>query len=266
MTRITMGQYYPTNSVLHSIDPRVKWVGAIVHITVLLMINNFIGYGIAALYVTGLIVLSKVPSRMFFRGLRSIMFMLAFAVIINLFLAPGENILFRFGFISITLEGVLLAAQMGARLMLIVTGTSILTLTSSPIQLTDGIESLLRPLKYIKVPVHDIAMMMTITLRFIPTLANEMDKIMKAQKARGADFETGGPIKRAKSLIPILVPLFVSAFKRAEELATAMEARCYRGDMGCTKMKIMKMTPSDFISVGVIIVVSALIILSQQFQ
>jgi len=266
MTRITMGQYYPTNSIIHRTDPRVKWIAAIAHITVLLMINNFIGYGIAALYVAVLVALSKVPVRLFFRGLRSVMFMLAFAVIINLFLAPGEVILFQFAFISITLEGILLAAQMGARLVLLITGTSILTLTSSPIQLTDGLESLLRPLKYIKVPVHDIAMMMTITLRFIPTLANELEKIMKAQKARGADFDTGGPIKRAKSLIPILVPLFVSAFKRAEELATAMEARCYRGDMGRTKMKIMKMTPADVVSVGVIIVVSALIILSRQFQ
>jgi len=192
------------------------------------------------------------------RGLRAILFMLTFAVGINLFLTPGESILFHIGFIRITMEGVTLAAQMALRLTLLIIGTSLLTLTTSPIQLTDGIEALLKPLKLIKVPAHDIAMMMTIALRFIPTLADEMDKIIKAQKARGADFDTGNIFKRAKSLIPILVPLFVSAFKRADELATAMEARCYRGDTGRTKMKMMKITPADYVSMGAIAATSAI--------
>jgi len=186
-----------------------------------------------------------------------------FAVAINLFFAPGYNVLFHFGFLRITTEGLIHAAQMALRLTLLITGTSILTLTTSPIRLTDGIESLLRPLKIIKVPAHDIAMMMTIALRFIPTLADEMQKIMKAQKARGADFDTGNLLQRGKSLLPVLVPLFVSSFKRAEELATAMEARCYRGDIGRTKMNPMKMTPADILSLGVILLVTAVTILTR---
>jgi len=168
-------------------------------------------------------------------------------------LTPGEQVLFSRGFINITVEGIILAVQMALRLVLLITGSSILTLTTSPIALTDGIESLLQPLKKIKVPAHDIAMMMTIALRFIPTLAEEMEKIMKAQKARGAELDTGGLMTRAKSLIPILVPLFVSAFKRADELATAMEARCYRGDVGRTKMKVMRMAKKDFVAILVIV-------------
>jgi len=191
------------------------------------------------------------------------MFMLIFAATINLLFTPGQNILFSLGFIRITMEGIIMAAQMAARLTLLITGTSILTLTSSPIQLTDGIEAGLKPLKKIKVPAHDIAMMMTIALRFIPTLADEVDKIIKAQKARGADFDTGGIMKRARSLIPILVPLFVSAFKRADELATAMEARCYRGDINRTKMKIMKTTPTDWLSVGAVTIVCILIFMTR---
>ena len=260
MTRITIGQHYPTNSIIHRVDPRVKLVATFVHITVLLLVNNFIGYAVVALYVIALIKTSKIPPLLLLRGLRAILFMLAFAITINLFLAPGENVLLHIGFIRITMEGVLLAVQMALRLTLLIVGTSLLTLTTSPIQLTDGIESLLKPLKIIKVPAHDIAMMMTIALRFIPTLADEMDKIMKAQKARGADYDTGNIFKRAKNLVPILVPLFVSAFKRADELATAMEARCYRGDIGRTKMKIMKITPTDYLSMGAIAAASVLTI------
>ena len=263
MTRITIGQYYPANSILHRIDPRVKLIGTFAHITVLLLISSFIGYGIAAMYVAALVTVSKVPPRLLFRGLRAILFMLIFAVGINLFLAPGDTVLFQLGFVRLTLEGIILSAQMAMRLVLLIVGTSMLTLTTSPIKLTDGIEALLRPLKVVKIPAHDIAMMMTIALRFIPTLADEMDKIIKAQKARGADFDTGGLMKRAKSLLPILVPLFVSAFKRADELATAMEARCYRGDIGRTKMKEMKMTPADWLAAGAIIAVSAITIFTR---
>ncbi|MCL2216430.1 MAG: energy-coupling factor transporter transmembrane protein EcfT [Defluviitaleaceae bacterium] len=251
MTRITIGQYYPTDSVIHRLDARVKLLGTIMYITFLLFANHFVGYGVAALFLVGLVRLSKVPPRLLFRGLRMIIFILIFAAGINLFLTPGQNVLVHFAFIRITMEGVSMAVQMALRLILLVTGSSVLTLTTSPIQLTDGIETLLTPLKRIKIPAHDIAMMMTIALRFIPTLADEMEKITKAQKARGADFDTGGLIKRAKSLIPILVPLFVSAFKRADELATAMEARCYRGDINRTKMKEMKMTSRDWLAIVV---------------
>lgn len=263
MTRITIGQFYPTNSPIHRIDARVKLIATFAHIAALLIVNNFIGYGLVALYIINIIHISKVPIKLLIRGLRPIIFMLTFAITINLLLAPGNNIIFQFSIIRITMEGLISASQMALRLILLITGTSILTLTTSPIKLTDAIESLLRPLKIIKVPAHDIAMMMTIALRFIPTLADELDKIMKAQKARGADFETGGILKRAKSLVPILVPLFVSAFKRADELATAMEARCYRGDNGRTKLQPMRMRTADWVAIGVIIVATAITVSSR---
>ena len=253
MTRIVIGQYYPTDSVVHRIDPRLKLMATLFYITLIFFVTHFVGYGVALFFIVALVKVSRVPGRLLLRGLRAVMFILIFATLINLFMTPGETILFSFAFIRVTREGILMASQMGFRLILLITGSSILTLTTSPIQLTDGIESLLRPLKPLKVPAHDIAMMMTIALRFIPTLADELDKIMKAQKARGADFETGGLIKRAKSLLPILIPLFVSAFKRADELATAMEARCYRGDVGRTRMKSMRFQKHDIYAVGVLV-------------
>ena len=256
MTRITIGQFYPTKSPIHNLDPRVKLIGVFAHITALLLVNNFVGYGIAALYVAGVIKTSKVPVKLMIRGLRAVLFMLVFAVGINLFLTQGESILLSVGFITITMEGLTLGGLMASRLIILVIGTSILTLTTSPTALTEGIEALLRPLRHIKVPSHEIAMMMTIALRFIPTLADELEKIIKAQKARGADFDTGNILKRAKSMLPILVPLFVSSFKRADELATAMVARCYRGDTGRTKMKAMKMKKSDYLAIGVLLLAS----------
>lgn len=264
MSKITIGQHYPTNSIIHCIDPRVKLIGAFAHITVLLLVTNFVGYALAALYVVAIIKLSKVPPRLLLRSLRVIVFMLTFAVGLNLFLTPGETYLFQLWFISMTLEGVVLAGLMASRLIILVVGTSLLTLSTSPVDLTDGIESLLKPFKYVKLPVHDIAMMMTIALRFIPILADELDKIIKAQKARGADFDTGNIVKRAKSMLPILIPLFVSAFKRAEELATAMEARCYRGDtVGRTKMKEMKMVFCDWVALGIIVAISVTVVLTR---
>jgi len=263
LTRITIGQYYPSNSIVHRIDPRFKLIGTLFYITALFFVNHYVGYGIAALFIFILVKLAKVPVLFLFRGLRAILFIMIFAVIINLFMAPGETVIFTFGFLRMTMEGVHMAGQMALRLVLLITGSSILTLTTSPIQLTDGIEALLRPLKIIKVPAHDIAMMMTIALRFIPTLAEEMGKIMKAQKARGADLDTGGLLKRAKSLLPILVPLFVSAFKRADELATAMEARCYRGDVGRTRMRIMKFAKADWIAIGIVTVYGILLFLTR---
>ena len=263
MTRITIGQYYPSNSVVHRVDPRIKLLGTIFYVTSLFFVTRFIGYGVAALFILMLVRLAKVPVLFLLRGLRNVLFILSFAILLNLFMTPGEHVLFAFGFIRVTMEGANMAAQMALRLVLLITGSSILTLTTSPIQLTDGIESLLRPLKPLKIPAHDIAMMMTIALRFIPTLAEEMDKIMKAQKARGAELDTGSLLKRAKSLLPILIPLFVSAFKRADELATAMEARCYRGDVGRTRMKTLQITGTDWIAVSILGVYGVLLILTR---
>jgi len=261
MTRITIGQYYPSNSVVHHIDPRVKLAGTMFYITALFFVNNFVGYGVAALFVLFVVKLAKVPVLFLLRGLRALLFIMSFAIVLNLFMTQGENVLFAIGFIRVTMEGLQMAAQMGLRMILLISGSSILTLTTSPIQMTDGVEALLKPLKPLKVPAHDIAMMMTIALRMIPTLAEEMDKIMKAQKARGAEIDTGGLLKRAKSLLPILVPLFVSAFKRADELATAMEARCYRGDVNRTRMKIMRIAKRDWVATGIIIVFGVLLFL-----
>jgi len=263
MTRIVIGQYYPSNSVIHRLDPRIKLLGIMFYITALFFVTNFIGYGVAAVFLLVMVKIAKVPLLFLFRGLRTILFILCFAVILNLFMTPGENVIFAVGFLRLTMEGVYMAGQMAARLVLLITGSSILTLTTSPIQLTDGVEALLKPLKIIKVPAHDIAIMMTIALRNIPTLAEEMDKIMKAQKARGADLDTGGLIKRAKSLLPILIPLFVSAFKRADELATAMEARCYRGDMGRTRMKVMKIAKPDILALAVLAIYGTLLFLTR---
>ena len=263
MTRIVIGQYYPISSPIHRIDPRVKILCTLFYVTIIFFITNFIGFGISALFIAILVKLSQVPPKLLFRSLRPILFILVFSAIINIFLTPGEQIIFSFFFITITWEGILLATLMAIRLTLVFTGSSILTLTTSPIRLTDGIEALLKPLKVLKIPAHDITMMMTIALRFIPALAEEMDKIIKAQKARGADLDTGNFIKRAKSLIPILVPLFVSAFKRADELATAMESKCYRGDINRTKMKVMKITYLDVIASFFMIAFGTILVLTR---
>jgi energy-coupling factor transport system permease protein len=234
---ITIGQYYPVDSVLHKLDARVKILSTFLFITALFIVDSFVGYGIIFFFLWAVVYLSKVPTGFIFRGLRGIMAIVLITVGINVFMTPGEQILWEFAFIKISIEGIYAAGLIATRLIFLITGSSLLTLTTSPIQLTDGIESLLGPFKRIGVPAHEIAMMMTIALRFIPTLLEETDKIMKAQMARGADFETGGIIKRARSLIPLLVPLFISAFRRADELAMAMEARCYRGGENRTRMK-----------------------------
>ena len=250
MNRIIIGQHYPVDSPVHQLDPRLKLLGIIFFVTALLFVTHFIGFGLAALGILSVVKLARIPLRFLLRGLRMILFILLFAAAINIFLTPGERVLFAFGFIQITTEGIERAAFMMVRLVLLVAGSSLLTLTTTPIQLTDGIEALLKPLR---LPAHDIAIMMTIALRMIPTLAEETDKIMKAQKARGADFETGSLIQRAKSLLPILIPLFVSAFKRADELATAMEARCYQGGEGRTKMKPLRFTRADYFAGAVLL-------------
>ena len=236
MREITIGQFYPADSVLHRLDPRVKLVGTFAFLVSLLVGSGVVAYAIATVFLAIVIKLSKVPFKMIMKGLKAIIIVLLITVSFNLFLTDGE-IIFKLGFLKITKEGVSIAFFMALRLIYLVIGASLMTLTTTPNDLTDGLESVLGPLKKIKVPVHEIAMMMSIALRFIPILMEETDRIMKAQKARGADFESGNLIDKAKAMVPLLVPLFISAFRRANDLAMAMEARCYRGGEGRTKMK-----------------------------
>lgn len=257
---ITIGQYFPGESIIHKYDPRLKIITMVLFIISLFFIDIFLPYVFVVAYLILIINVSKIPMQMVLKGLRPIRIIILITFIINLFFLPGEEI-FRFHFLSISREGLNTAVLMAIRLILLVLGTSLLTYTTSPIELTDGIESLLNPLKKLKVPSHEIAMMMTIALRFIPTLIEETDKIMKAQMARGADFESGNVIKRAKNLVPLLVPLFLNSFRRADELATAMEARCYRGGEGRTKMKVLRVTKRDnILFIGNIIFFIALVV------
>ena len=254
MKNISLGQYYPANSYLHKADPRIKIIIAFVFIITSFVCKNVIGFAGLLVYTFLLILISKIPVKTVLRSIRPIIIIMAFTMFINVFLTKGDNLLFSWKFINIYEEGLYNAAFMLVRIISLIIGASILiTYTTTPIALTDAIESLLSPLKKIKVPVHDFAMMMTIALRFIPTLIDETEKIMSAQKARGADFANGSLIKRAKALIPVLIPLFVSAFRRADELATAMECRCYRGGEGRTKLHALKCHFSDV--VGLIIVI-----------
>lgn len=249
---ITLGQYYQTESVLHRLDPRVKLGGTIMYILALFLFKNFLGYLVAALFLGLVIKLSNVPFRFMVKGMRGILFLLLITVGFNLFLTPGTAVLSIWK-LTITWEGIYVAVTMAVRLTLLIIGSSVMTLTTTPNNLTDGIEKLLKPLKVIKVPVHELAMMMSIALRFIPILLEETDKIMKAQIARGADFESGNLFKRAKAMVPLLVPLFISAFRRANDLAMAMEARCYRGGEGRTKMKPLIYERRDYIAYVILI-------------
>ena len=242
---ITLGQYFPGNSYIHRLDPRTKLLGLIVYIVALFVAVNWVSYGIVFLFLAVIIAISTIPLKSIFRGMKPLIFILIFTGILNLFFTGGETELVSFWGVVITAEGVVRAIFMVLRILMLITGTFLLTYTTSPIALTDGLESLLSPLKVIRVPVHELAMMMCIALRFIPTLIEETDKIMSAQKARGADFESGSLISRVKALVPILVPLFISAFRRADELATAMECRCYQGGTGRTKMKILRFHRGD---------------------
>lgn len=251
---ITIGQYYPARSMIHALDARVKIAATFIFIVSLFITNSYEGYLYAAVAFYAVAHSSRVPLKFMMKGLKSIFIIILFTVFIHVFTTKGQHVLAQFGWFTITLEGISMAVKMSIRLMLLIIGSSVLTLTTTPIQLTDGIEYLLKPFKRIGVPAHEIAMMMTIALRFIPTLLDETDKIMKAQQARGADFETGGLIQRAKSLIPILVPLFISAFRRAEELAMAMEARCYRGDENRTRMNEMVLVQRDYVAFLVILI------------
>lgn len=242
---ITLGQYYPAKSIIHQLDPRVKLVTTMIFIISLFVAKGILGYLIATLFLAMTIRMSKVPFRYITKGLKAIFMILMITVVFNLFLINGDVVLWRFGFLRITDKGVRTAFFMAVRLIYLIIGSSIMTLTTTPNDLTDGLEKLLGPLKKIHVPVHEIAMMMSIALRFIPILLEETDKIMKAQIARGADFETGNLIQKAKAMVPLLVPLFISAFRRANDLAMAMEARCYRGGDGRTKMKPLHYESKD---------------------
>lgn len=244
---ITIGQYYPTNSSIHKLDARVKLIATFIFMISLFIINKFWPYLIVVASLIAVIGLSKIPVKFIMKGLKPLKWIIIFTFVINIFFIPGDPI-WSFRFVKITYQGVSQAIFMALRLIFLVVGTSLLTLTTSPIELTDGIERLLNPFKKIGFPVHELAMMMTIALRFIPTLLDETDKIMKAQMSRGADFESKNIINRAKNLVPLLIPLFISAFRRADELAMAMEARCYRGGDNRTKMKECIMTKADYIA------------------
>ena len=241
------GTYYPADSVLHKMDPRAKLVGTLVFIISVFVFHTFPGYAVATIFLAAMIILSKVPVKFMFKGLKAIVMLLMITVVFNIFLTPGK-VLWQWGILHVTEEGLKLAGRMAIRLTYLVIGSSLMTLTTTPNQLTDGLERLLRPLNKLHVPIHEIAMMMSIALRFIPILMEETDKIMKAQIARGADFETGNIIQKAKNMIPLLVPLFISAFRRANDLAMAMEARCYHGGDNRTQMKPLRYESRDYIS------------------
>ena len=243
---ITIGQYIPGDSFVHKLDPRTKILISILFIISLFIVDKFVAYSFVVAFLLLVICVAKIPGRYIFKGLKPVFLLIALTGLLNLFMVRGGNLIFELGFIKIYELGLRTAVFMAVRLILLIMGTSILTLTTSPIELTDGIEKLLKPIG--KEIAHELAMMMTIALRFIPTLMDETDKIMKAQKARGADFESGSLIQKAKNLIPLLIPLFISSFKRADELAMAMEARCYRGGAGRTRMKVLKYTYRDTIA------------------
>lgn len=245
---ITIGQYYPANSVIHRLDPRVKIVCTLMYLISIFTFKSIIGYVLATLFLGVCIKISKVPFKFMVKGLKPVIMLLMITVLFNLFLTPGGEIIVQFGFLKVTERGLNSAVYMALRLIYLIIGSSLMTLTTTPNALTDGLEKLLHPLNKIHVPVHDVAMMMSIALRFIPILLEETDKIMKAQIARGADLESGNILQKAKAMIPILVPLFVSAFRRANDLAMAMEARCYRGGDGRTKMKPLVYTRNDYVA------------------
>lgn len=242
---ITIGQYFPGDTVVHRLDPRTKLILTILYIVALFAAKDFVSYGFVVLLLVAIVVLSKTKPAMLFRGLKPLIIILILTGILNVLYTPGTHVVAKFWIFTVTLEGIKTAILMMLRIVMLIMGTSILTYTTSPIALTDGLEMLMNPLKKIKVPVHEMSMIMSIALRFIPTIIEETDKIMNAQKARGADFETGSLISRAKAMLPILVPLFISAFRRADELAMAMESRCYHGGDGRTRLKVLKYQGRD---------------------
>ena len=261
---ITLGQFFPGTSLAHRLDPRTKILLTVVYIVALFCAESFVSYGLmVALLITGVKV-SGVAPKALVKGLKPVLFIICFTAVLNLFYTPGE-ILVQFWVLKITKEGIFTAFFMALRISMLIMGTFLLTYTTSPISLTDGLEALLGPLKKVKVPVHELSMMMSIALRFIPTLIEETDKIMSAQKARGADFESGSLLDRAKALVPILVPLFISAFRRADELAVAMECRCYHGGQGRTKLHVLRYQPRDYVVMGAYAAVLAAVLVLARF-
>lgn len=256
---ITLGQYFPGNSVIHRLDPRTKLIVLVAYIVTLFIAKNWITYGLMFVFLASAIKVSTIPLKSIVRGMKPLVMILVFTGVLNLFFTQDGKVLVDFWFITITSGGLFRAFFMMIRILMLITCTFLLTYTTSPISLTDGLESLMNPLKKIGVPVHELSMMMCIALRFIPTLIEETDKIMCAQKARGADFENGTLVERAKALVPILVPLFISAFRRADELATAMECRCYQGGEGRTKMKLLRYHRNDFAAFGIAVLMVVVI-------
>lgn len=261
MNNITIGQYIPGNSIIHRADPRTKIILSIVFMVVIFMVNTFWTIAAITLFTILAVVISGVPLKYTLKGLKPLLLIIVFSVVINVFATGGTPIANTVPLKYITYEGLILALRLTLRLVLFIISASLLTFTTTPILLTDGIEKLLNPFKRVGIPAHELAMMMSIALRFIPTLLEETDKIMKAQAARGADFDTGNLVQRAKSFVPVLVPLFVSAFRRADELATAMEARCYRGGTGRTRMRQLKFTDADLkISLTTVVIFAGLLL------
>ncbi len=261
MKNITMGQYYPVDSWVHRLDPRTKILLTIAMIVAVFMVKTLAGYALILGFVYLVSKLSNIPFKMLMKGIKPLRFILILTFLLNLFFNSGETMLIEWGFLKISYEGLSTAIHYSLRLVFLVLGTSLMTLTTSPIALSDGIEMLLSPLKKIHFPAHELAMMMSIALRFIPTLMEEADKIMKAQMARGADFESGNLLARAKAMVPLLVPLFVSAFRRAGDLAMAMESRCYHGGENRTRLRVLKITKNDYLAALAMIVLIALVVL-----
>ena len=261
---ITLGQYFPGNSLAHRLDPRTKLILTVLYIVILFCAKGFVSYGVVALLLLTGVKVSGVAPRALVRGLKPILFIICFTAVLNLFYTPGEA-LASFWIFTITKEGLVTAFFMVLRITMLIMGTFLLTYTTSPIALTDGLETLLGPLKRLKVPVHELSMIMSIALRFIPTLIEETDKIMSAQKARGADFESGNLLQRARALVPILVPLFISAFRRADELATAMECRCYHGGEGRTKLHVLHYQLRDYLVLAAYGAVLAAVLILARF-
>lgn len=266
MKNMSLGQYYPAESPIHRLDARIKVVLAILYIVCTFLCKNVLAFAVLALSSVLLILISRIPLRTVLRAVRPILFIMLFTAVLNLFFTTGETLLFEWWRLRIFKEGVYSAVFMLVRIVVLIMGTSLfLTYTTTPISLTDAIESLLSPLRVIRLPVHEFAMMMSIALRFIPTLSEETSKIMNAQKARGVDFASGGLIRRAKALVPILIPLFVSSFRRADELATAMECRCYRGGKGRTRMTVPHLHARDFVALFLMIAFGAGLVLLNRY-
>lgn len=260
---ITLGQYYPEQSVIHRLDARTKILGTLLYIIEVFLVNSFAGFGLVILALGILIGISRVPVRFIFKGLKAVVFIILLTFVLNLFMFDG-TVLWHWKFLTVTYEGLYRSCFMALRLVLLIIGTSMLTLTTKPMELTDGLEKLLKPFNRLGLPSHEIALMMSIALRFIPTLLEETDKIMKAQQARGADFESGNLMQRVKNMIPILIPLFVGSFRIAQDLALAMEARCYHGGVGRTRMKEIVFSRRDGVA-GVLLAVFLGIVIASRW-